>query len=282
MKKPLRVWIAEALTCQDYGQKCTSLAIEHRVGGSAGQHLLQIAIGEDQQDAVKLETIFFNRARDAVQECSGNQTIRCLAFYDGSPSPGMYLDFTVEGQQERPSFEEETEKQQAKRYYGMSMEMVFRQSLALIDREHRAREMDARERETLRRENMDAMAFAKEVMFALATNNHEFRMKEMQFKRDSEMMNKWISYGPALINSLTGQDIFPQSTADTSLIEGIIDHLDEAKVAKIADLGLPAEVMGPLAKRAAEYIEKKKQAQSAAAKALTDGKAVENEIGNVH
>ena len=65
-----------------------------------------------------------------------------------------------------------------------------------------------------------------------------------------------MSFAPALINTLLGKEIFPQATADTSLVETIADNIKEEDIQKLAGV-LPPELWGPLAVRMKAHIDKR-------------------------
>ena len=81
-------------------------------------------------------------------------------------------------------------------------------------------------------------------------------MSKLQFERDTEERRKWLNFAPPLINTLLGRDIFPQSTADTPLVESIAESLTEADIMKLAS-SLKPELWGPLAHRFHGALQKK-------------------------
>jgi len=94
--------------------------------------------------------------------------------------------------------------------------------------------------------------------------NNEFRLKE----NDRKLIEKMIDLAPSLINNMTGKDIFPQGTADASLLNAIADDLTAEKIQALQQVIDPKlwpllvqRFQVQLKKRAAEE-QAKKAAQS--------------------
>src|SRR3990172_7173212 len=111
--------------------------------------------------------------------------------------------------------------------------------------------------ETLASENRDAFGIVKDMLMEKALSDHTRKMQQLQFERDTTKRKKWLSYAPPLLNMILGREIFPQSTADTALVDSIADSLTEEDVMKLAG-SLKPELWGPLASRMHSYMQKKK------------------------
>ena len=83
-----------------------------------------------------------------------------------------------------------------------------------------------------------------------------------------------MKFAPPLINTVLGKEIFPQSVADTALIDSIANHLSEEQIEMLATSNLfPPVVWGPLAQRL-DHALKKKEEERARVRELTSTSAI--------
>jgi hypothetical protein len=108
----------------------------------------------------------------------------------------------------------------------------------------------------LMQENRDAFAIVKEMLMKQSLDDHKLRKERLEYERSTKERAKWMTFLPALVNSLAGREIFPQGTADTALVESIADALPPEAMGQIAAM-LPPEVMGVIAGRLTEIVERK-------------------------
>jgi hypothetical protein len=94
------------------------------------------------------------------------------------------------------------------------------------------------------------------MMLTKITEDREHQFKVLQYERATGERKKWMSFAPALVNTVLGKEVFPQSVEDTALVETIADSLGEEEVMKLGAV-LKPEIMGPLANRLVKYQAKK-------------------------
>ncbi len=110
---------------------------------------------------------------------------------------------------------------------------------------------------------MKETGIMKEIMLEKTLNAHDLRMKEAAYARSTGERDKLMKLGPALINQITGKEVFPQSAADSAILEGIVEHVDFETIQKIVVSGgkggkeLPPELVGMLMGRFTQIQEKK-------------------------
>lgn len=232
-----------------------AFSLVHTTGGVQQEvHTTKIA---GAVDPTELASIFRNKAEYYGQEMPGIQNFVLLAFWAYSPKePQARQPFTTSGkknQYEAGESEPPTpqgEKQMSMRLHLATYEQMFKKqqvldnyTLNIISHAHtRIRETEA--------DNRDLMLIVKDMMMKQMTDNHELEMKKAQFERGTVERTKMLNMIPALTNTITGREVFPQSTADTSLINLIADSLDAEKVQKLIASGVISnELMGPLFSR---------------------------------
>jgi hypothetical protein len=277
-RKTLEVWLRETLDDPDKDQPCSALSLVHMVGISEREiHSRKCAPGMSPKDVAEM---FRGKAETYAQDLPGAQTFNLLAFYGKSEPEARYpFLITAEAPQGGLLTEAPTpqgEKQQSMRHVEMNMQLVFNQQRILFDASNRMIESLARREEMLLRENHDAFEIMKEMILKQVTDDHKLRQERLEYARSTEERKRWLSFAPALVNSLLGREVFPQSTADSALVETIADALSEDQIQKLAAV-LPPELWGPLADRMGGYL-KTKNEREAKLKELTGGN-VEVELG---
>ncbi len=117
-------------------------------------------------------------------------------------------------------------------------------------------------------ENMEAFTIVKELLNERANGQHTRVMEQQNYQRETNERSQLLKFAPVLINTILGKEIFPQSTADTALIETIAENVDDVMIGKLAEAGLPPVLMGPLSARIMKAIEEKEKRENASSKVL--------------
>lgn len=279
-KKSLAEWIAEARTDADKDGKCVAIALTYVVGGGGAEkeiHVTRFGAGKDWSDD-DLGKMFKEKAETHAQDLPGTHTFNLLAFYspdsDRKDNKGLeplaVLPFTVQGRMQ-DGFDSNgvltTESADGKGALAQIMRMVsdtynrqcakdgllFEQNQYLIN-------FLARDNKELHEENREMFAIFRELMIKERQADHDMKIKVMEFERQTVERKMLYALAPAAANTLTGKEIFPQSTADTALIEALAtsEGVTPETLAKVAQiLGLSPAVMGMIAQRLAQVLEQK-------------------------
>lgn len=109
-------------------------------------------------------------------------------------------------------------------------------------------------------ENRASFNIVKEMLMEKALDTHRHQMEALTYQRQTDERKKWLSYIPMLANTVLGKEIFPQSNADTVLLEQVVESIDENAIMALAQFVKP-ELMGPLMSRF-EEIQKKKMLEA--------------------
>jgi hypothetical protein len=263
-RQTLDQWIRDALLDPDKDGDCTAIALIHMVG-TREQEIHTMKLGGRPNDPKELATIFRTKAENHAAEIPGTQTFNLVAFYANRPEPQARKPFTVVGEATDAGqlvTEGPTEKgiiQQSMRHNEAYTQITLRHTASMIEASARMLDRMATHNEKLMQENHDALTIIKDLMLEKVTNQNDHKMKELQFERDTAERAKWLSYGPALVNGLLNREIFPQATADTALIEAIIEGISEEDIMKLSSVIKP-ELWGPLAQRMKQSMQKKRKA----------------------
>lgn len=285
-RQTLDQWIFEALTDEDKDAPCTALSLVHRVGVKE-QEVHTTQLGSKQWDAKGLAKMFLGKAENYAAELPGVQTFNLLAFYGGRTQYEALKPFMVNGESEMPGLATEgpTKEglvQQAMRHTEAMTQMALRQTTSMTSAMTAMFEMVVRENMNLRKENQDATIIVRDAVLAMNEKKEESAFKRLKYERDTQERSKWLSFGPAFINTLLGKEIFPQSTADTALIDTIAESISEDDIQRLAASGvIKPEVWGPLAQRMAKTIERKRLAAEQAKAALNGVDPEEDATGGL-
>lgn len=285
-KQTLEQWIFEALNDADKDGPCTALALVHRVGVRE-QEVHTTKIGNKQWNAKDLAKMFYGKAENYAAELPGYQTFNLLAFYNSSVQWEAIKPFGVNGQEELPGLSTEgpTKEglvQQAMRHTEAMTQMFIRQTQSMTSAMQGMFQQVTHENMALRAENREATIIVRDAVLALQDKKETAIMARLEYQRSTEERAKWLSFGPAFINTLLGREVFPQNVADSSLIDSIADGLTEEDIGKLAATGVfKPEVWGPLAQRMAKNMERKRLAAEQAQKALNGVDPEEDATGGL-
>lgn len=260
-RKTADMWINEAITDPDKDGKCSMISLVHMVGQQEKEiHTTKFGGGKDWK-AIDLAAMFMDKARTYCQDIHGLQTFQLLAFYDGRTTPQAFFPFTVNSENttgalgtEAPT--ETGRTQQLMRQGEMLFQQTYRRQQVQDEFMTRLISMQSTMIKELSQENRDAFGIVKEMLMQKALDDHNRAMEQLKFQRETAERKKWMGWAPPLLNTILGKEIFPQSTADTALVEGIADSLTEEDIMKIAGV-LKPEVWGPLAHRMHAYMQKR-------------------------
>lgn len=273
-KKTLASWIREAMADQDKDGQCSMISLVHMVGQQQKEiHTTKFGPGK-QWNENELADMFRNKAETYCQEIPGMQTFQLLAFYGGRTEPEAFMPFVVNVNQDTGGLAtepptEQGKTQQSMRHTEMLLQQVYRRQQTLDEFTMSMITRLGGMVERLTEENHDAYNIVKEMLMQKALDDHNRKMDQLRFERETQERKKWMSYAPPLVNMILGREVFPQSTADTALVESIAESLNEEDITKLAG-SLKPELWGPLAHRMHQFMLKKKkeQADLEAARAL--------------
>lgn len=264
-------WLQGAMLDQNLDGQCSGFTLVHKVG-AASDEIYAIKLGGNKWDAKELANIFRTKAQAAVQDKLGRQEFTILAFYGGRSEPQTKMSF-VEENGEGTGFET-THAPTKEGALGQAMSMAqhgftffHQQSVVLYRMALEAAQKTSEENRLLMSENREAIQLVKAIVSDRAAQDHAYRMAEIEAKKSAETREFLMRLGPVVVNAVTGKEVFPQSTADSALIESLFECLNESDIALLSQR-LPPALMGPLAARAAEHFKRKNAAIADASKAL--------------
>lgn len=265
-------WIRDAMLDPDKDAPLTAFSLVHMVGQQQLEiHGTKILPGSA-ANAEQLANIFQGKAEAYSQDLIGVQHFVLLAFYGGREQPQARHPFLLNGKTDLDGATEAPDErgrvQQSMRHTEMFIQQVFRRQQTLDEYSNRMINSQAAHIQMLQTENRDMFQILRESMMREVQQNHAMEMERLSFERATTERKKILQFLPPLVNTILGKEVFPQSTADTALIETIVDSLSGEDVQKLMASGaIKPEILGPLFARF-EQVEKKRQAEAEERKAL--------------
>lgn len=288
-RKTLDRWIDEAMTDPEK-KRITRFTLVHMVGMQYQEiHTVRFT-DKGGHEAKSLATMFRGKAETYSQDLPGVQTFVLWAYY-GAEEPEARMPFMVNVEMDSRgasglSTEPPTEQGQTMQKMRQSEAMfqqVYRRQQTMDEFSLRMIEVQGKMIDRLLHENMDHIKIATDMLVNQQLNDHTRRMEALQFERSTSERKKWMQFAPVLINTLLGKEVFPQSTEDTALIEGLAESVDEELLGKLMGVGIPDALMGPLASRVQRALEKKrKETEAIRALPVYRGKPEDDITGGTH
>ncbi|MDE2021038.1 MAG: hypothetical protein KGJ13_11935 [Patescibacteria group bacterium] len=279
--KTLQTWIEEALSDTEKEAPLAGLSLVYKKPEGGSKVVYDVKIAGKTWDVAKLTDLFTGKAEAFAQDLPGIQRFELQAFYKDRREPESTHNFIVSDGEISQGGRERVVKEDASAS-GLTAQLMRHlerkdQILTEVVQTFAATSLQQRVNDQNRMDKMqeelnDAYTIVREMVIRETQGQHEMRMKELQFQRDSENSKTMWRLAPALVNGASGKEVFPQATADTALIEGLANYVTPEKLKMLIEMGaIPQEAAAPLLLRL-NQIAQQKQAEAAAAKELPPAK----------
>lgn len=259
-RKTMQSWITEALIDEDKESKISMLALVH-FRGQAEQELHVVKFGSRQWTAKALADLFRGKAETYAQDLTGVQEFCLLAFYNKGEAEARF-PFRINGEQEYGGLATEGPTgqglvQQAMRHTEAMVQSCFRANAAMHDNQAAMiGQLSGMLQKTFSERN-EAYELVTKLTMAIAQGRHEGRIKELEYERSSGERKELFRLLPALTNTITGKEVFPQETADSALIDALVESLDEQGIQTLSSV-VPKQLWGAIAARMVPVLERRK------------------------
>lgn len=261
-RKTIAQWAREAMLDENYG-RITAIMLSFDNGYSP-KEIDNVVFGAKQWSPEDLETRFLGKCENYCGNTEGQHQFILQAFYatdeKNDATPRNQMSFRYDVQQESYGgikFDTPTEKglmTQLMRHTEILTERVMRVTEMAIKASEVTQERILARNNHLETENRDAWDIIREMGNKLMDKRGEHELEQLRYQRNTMAMSQWMRFGPALLNQILGKEIFPQETADSSLIEAVAESLDEQTIQLLASR-LKPELWGVLANRFSQVLE---------------------------
>lgn len=275
MRKNLAAWIHDELVgIGERKERCQAFSVRHQ-NGTQLVELKTIPLGNREWEPKELEKFLNDVAETHAGGLTGTQQYLFCSFYDGSNEPNGFYPKRIQGGDasdgsmgglatEPPTTS--GHMTQMMRHNEAHMRSSFLHQEAVMDRMLTIIDRQGTMIEKLMTENHDAIDACKEVIMQKASDRHQMDLELQRNERNALLMATATKYLPAIANVVTGREIFPQSTADTVLIEGLAESMTQEQAVKLVAI-LDDKQKALLLPRMNEIIEKKAKALEVIARA---------------
>lgn len=228
-----------------------------RGGGREEIYPIRLGLQHRQYTTEEMAKLFHSKAENSVSALMGTvQFFELQAFFGENPKePTAKKSFSISVAHDFDGLSTEGAtpqgvQQQSMRHLEAGKAQVYQvqraQSQAwgdLVQAQQNFMAIMAGNQEKMMRENADAHKIVSEVLMKQMMDDHKLRMEQMAYERRTEMYAKAMTFVPPLVNTLTGREVFPQSTADTALLKLLEKHVSAETAMELASK-LPPEVVG--------------------------------------
>jgi len=293
--KTLEQWIRETLSEQREHPEtskegaCSAMALLYMQPTGGTRELDTVRLTGKTWNPKDIADRFKGKAETYAQDLGGMQTFQIHAFF-GSREPQAFHNFKVvdgevaaagsdRGVRENPDATGLVA--QAMRHLERSQETLSSLVQGFVARAvEREEKLYARE-DKLREEIHDASLIVREMIMEKRKDLFEMEMSRARFLRDSKNQDTMLSQVPALINTISGEEVFPQSTADKNLVDSLCERVAPEQVDMLVATGIiPENLAGPLKLRIGQWREE--QAKKAEAiKNLPAASGIEGESNKI-
>lgn len=259
-------WIVEALSDGDKGGPCTTLSLVFVKAAGSSEEIHSKSLSGATHQPRQLAELFMNKATGYAQDLPGISTFKMLAFYAGRDQPQASFPFTVADGEMTTGGNSAFAKHEPTNQGLLAQMMKHTEEMArmVIDICKTTTVQALTREEALRKENHEATLVVRDVIMNMAKDQHNARMEELKFSRESkerELLGKAL---PTIINQLTGREMMPQSHADTELIDALAMSIQPEHMKMLIASGiLPADKAAMLAARFNLTLEKAQQERAA-------------------
>src|SRR5579863_3904351 len=265
--KTLERWLEEMLSIPDRKLSALACFYEMPTGGTKEVHTESL-VGKT-WPVETLYNMFKGCAETFVQEKQGNHTFEMRAFFDNKQVHERVHPFSVIDGEIKQGGSNRTITEHPNQTGLLAQMMRHTEALVLTNTQmvqtmaatwsvERRHMMENENRQRL--ELNDAYSIVREMMMRISDNEHQNRMKELEFKRTSEERKMMIDAAPTLINAISGKEVISQDKADSMLIDAIAAKVGPEQVNFLVESGFcPPEMAGVLTARLAQARERKKR-----------------------
>lgn len=297
MSPPLRrqstiEWIQQAVSDKEKGEQCFALAAVHYKSDGSMEEIDRVNLAGG-MSAKEVADRFDIRVFNHIHDLMGVQSCAFLAFYDGNEEPKAKFQFTKNGKMEAPApgvSEAATPTgliQMFMRHLEVKEDMYLKvqqatfaglAQLAALSNDRVA--ALAEENTSLRNELADGYVIIKNQALDMATANDASLNQQMAVAKEQKstlLYNTFLKWLPALANTLAQRKVFPESTEDTAIVEGLLSAMGPSSIDMLQHM-LPPHVFGLVAARAKEIIGKQTHLEESRGEVKQIGTTVEGEL----
>jgi hypothetical protein len=268
--KTLEQWVRETLSesrenpTDGKEGACTALALLYMQPTGGNKELDVIRLTGKTWNPKDIADRFRGKAETYAQDLGGQQSFQVQGFF-GSREPQAFHPFrVVDGEVahggENRNVKEGPDAQGLVAFTMRHLERTQESFMALaqgfVARADAREERMAIREEKSREELNDAYSIVREMIMNTKKAEFDMEIAKLKYARDSANQASMLQQAPALINTISGQEVFPISVADKNLVDSLCERVSPEQVDVLVATGIiPENLAGPLKLRIAQFRE---------------------------
>lgn len=248
---------------------CALLVLMHQNGNKAVE-IAKFPIGSARPSTgEEIWGYFKGRAETHAQELPGIQYYNILALCEGSQEPFSQQSFKEGGAEDSHGLATEGPTptgivQQMMRHTEAMARTSTQFSGELFTHMTNMIGRLTDQNEKLMDRHTEVLDLAEKILLERASDTFKKEIEIRTHDRNTKLMTEFMEVAPALINTVTGKEVFPQSSADKVLIDKLADSLTVDQVQGLSMLGLPPELTGLVMARLEKRMKEQREAKALA------------------
>lgn len=248
----IQSWIEEVANDPAKSKPCTGFALSHVVG-TTRKEVDSVLFGSKSWTTEELAKRFKYKADNHASELPGVQYFELAAFY-GTTEAQAFKTFRINGALEYDGISSEGPTgqgmfQQGMRHLEAMTQATFRKDAHMFETMKEVVDIVTKRYHEASVELRDATQIVNQLVREKIESEVKQDKERLEYERSTQERKMWLGLLPPLANTITGREIFPQSFADSKMVEAIIDSLDEEQIAQLGGI-LKPEQMAIFANRA--------------------------------
>jgi hypothetical protein len=289
--KTLDQWVQEVLSetreNAESGKDgaCTALALLYMQPQGGSKDLDIVRLTGKTWKPKDIADRFRGKAETFAQDMPGRQSFQVQAFF-GSREPQAFHPFVVADGELAHGGADRTVKETpdsqglvafTMRHLERTQESLMTLAQGFVQRADAREERMAIREEKSREELNDAYSIVREMIMNTKKAEFDMEIAKLKYARDSANQASMFQQAPALINTISGQDIFPVSVADKNLVDSLCERVAPEQVDMLVATGIiPDNLAGPLKLRIGQWREEQSK-KAEALKTLPIASGIEGE-----
>lgn len=240
-REAIREWISQVLAETREEGTCSGMAAVHYDGqGRENDVHKMVPTTKNWGDPDRMADIFDGIATRHARGIPGAQQFQMTACFGGTAKALMFLPFMRSGAlsfgpMPGGGLGTEPATQVGQTQQGMRMgEMVVQGMIGwarpVFEAGQQMIQYQGAQIVRLSEENRELFIALRDQLAETIKLAHDRRMAEMQFIRSTEERRRVFKLLPALVNSMTGREVFPLSAEDTALIDTLCANVSEDEI----------------------------------------------------
>lgn len=232
-------WITEAFSDKDKPNELTVLSLMYIKPNGAQEEVHSKSLAGATHNPKTLAEFFLNKATGYCQDLPGISTFKLLAFY-GMDQPQATFPFTIAEGDLTASGDLAFSRHEPSEKGLLAQLMKHNENLmSMITTVTQTFLVQGTLRENkLREEVTEAQSIVRDVIFNMKKEDHEHKMAQLKFQRESEERAMMAKALPALLNQVTGRDVIPQATVDSQILDLLAHKVKPEHMQLLVQLGL--------------------------------------------